>query len=133
MLVTLLIIACPPTRGCLESSFTLSQESRLPKWFASAGVPRDEATVTMDYYIGGLSRTAVFILRNGKGRRIAGVVGEQQGHTPLFVEGRSGADFYPSYEIITVDDITEVIEHRRMEPIFYITDDLVVKQKLGVR
>jgi hypothetical protein len=31
-----------------------------------------------------------------------------------------------------VNGITEVIEHRRMEPVFYISDDLEVRRKLGV-
>jgi hypothetical protein len=39
---------------------------------------------------------------------------------------------YPSYEIITVNGITEIIEHRKMEPIFYITDDPAVWKELGV-
>jgi hypothetical protein len=30
---------------------------------------------------------------------------------------------YPIYEATTVNGITEIIEHRKMEPIFYITDD----------
>jgi hypothetical protein len=33
---------------------------------------------------------------------------------------------YPSYEAITVNGITEIIEHRKMEPIFYVTDDAAV-------
>jgi len=87
----------------------------------------------MDYYIGPLGRTARFILRDGNGQLVAAVVGEPEGDSPSTVEGRTGPDGYPSYEVITVDGMTEVIEHRRMEPIFYITDDPVVKQKLGVQ
>jgi hypothetical protein len=33
---------------------------------------------------------------------------------------------YPAYEAITVNGVTEIIEHRKMEPIFYVTDDPVV-------
>lgn len=33
---------------------------------------------------------------------------------------------YPAYEAITVNGITEIIEHRKMEPIFYVTDDPTV-------
>jgi hypothetical protein len=33
---------------------------------------------------------------------------------------------YPSYEAITVNGITEIIEHRKMEPIFYVTNDIAV-------
>ena len=39
---------------------------------------------------------------------------------------------YPIYEVIKSRQVTEVIEHRQMEPIFYITDDAAVKVKLGV-
>jgi len=30
------------------------------------------------------------------------------------------------YEAITVNGITEIIEHRKMEPIFYVTDGTTV-------
>jgi hypothetical protein len=33
---------------------------------------------------------------------------------------------YPSYEAIIVNGIVEIIEHRKMEPIFYVTDDTAV-------
>jgi hypothetical protein len=39
---------------------------------------------------------------------------------------------YPSYELITVNGIIEIIEHRKMEPVFYITDDPAVWKELGV-
>jgi hypothetical protein len=136
LLASLLFAACSPTRGCIESDFTLSPESRLPKWFASAGTPRAEATVTMDYWLGLIEgRTATFKLWNAKGRKIAEVVGQQQGNEPLTLEppGATGPTPYPRYEIITVEGVTEIIEHRRMEPIFYISDDPDVKRKLGVR
>lgn len=38
---------------------------------------------------------------------------------------------YPSYEITTVGEITEFIEHRRVEPIFYVTDDPAVDEELA--
>ena len=33
---------------------------------------------------------------------------------------------YPVYEIIAVGGKTEIIEHRKMEPVFYVTDDPAV-------
>ena len=39
---------------------------------------------------------------------------------------------YPAYEVITVNGITDIIEHRKMEPIFYVTDDPAVWKELGV-
>jgi len=44
--------------------------------------------------------------------------------------GLDSATGYPSYGAWTVRGITEIIEHRRMEPIFYITDDPEVRAKV---
>lgn len=44
---------------------------------------------------------------------------------PFQLKG-SDASGYPAYEAITVDGITEIIEHRKMEPVFYVTDDASV-------
>ena len=135
MLAPLLFAAaCSPTRGCIESNFDLAPESRLPKWFASAGITRADATVTMDYWAGPVGRTATFTLRDKRGHRVARVVGKLRGKEPssLVLHGRTGRIPYPSYEVITATGITEVIEHRAMEPIFYITDDSRVKEQLYV-
>jgi hypothetical protein len=89
----------------------------------------------MDYWLGPFGRTATFTLRDATGRKIASVIGQLQGKEPLTLapHGATGPSDYPGYEVITADGITEVIEHRRMEPIFYITDDPDIKLKLGVR
>jgi hypothetical protein len=38
---------------------------------------------------------------------------------------------YPAYNVVTVDGITEIIERRKMEPIFYVTDDPSIWRELG--
>ena len=118
-----------------ESNFDLASESRLPKWFASAGVSRRDATVTMDYWGGPIGRTATFTLRGAQGQRVARLVGRLRGNEPISLvpHGETGPLPYPSYEVITANGITEVIEHRQMEPVFYISDDPRVKEQLGVR
>ena len=63
--------------------------------------------------------------------RCLGGPGPRQ-HT-LVPKPATGRFPYPRYEILTAKGITEVIEHRRMEPIFYIVDDLQVKRQLGVQ
>jgi hypothetical protein len=40
---------------------------------------------------------------------------------------------YPAYEAITINGITEIIEHRKMEPIFYVTDDPTVWKQYELR
>ena len=89
----------------------------------------------MAYYIGPNGRTATFALRHARtGKKIATADGTQKGSEPLNLENVQGPPYnrYPSYEIITVGKATEVIEHRKMEPVFYVTDEPAVLSKLGV-
>ena len=41
-------------------------------------------------------------------------------------------EMYPLYEIETANGISEVIEHKRMEPVFYVSDDTEVRRRLGL-
>jgi len=61
-------------------------------------------------------------------------VAQEKSNEPLTLgpNPETGPLPYPLYEILTARGITEVVEHRSMEPLFYITDDPEVKAKLGV-
>jgi hypothetical protein len=48
------------------------------------------------------------------------------------ITGRHAWNPHPTYEVITVEGTIDVIEHRRMEPIFYLNDDASVWKELGV-
>src|SRR5260370_9034138 len=118
-----------------ESTFELASESRLPKWITlPPGLTRTDVSITMSYYSLPWGNDATFILQDAKGKIRTKVNGKTRGlgpnqlkHPPPgFPAG------YPSYEVITVNGITEIIEHRKMEPIFYITDDPTVWKQLGV-
>ena len=88
----------------------------------------------MCYYIKQSGRVATFVLRGPLNAELAGVVGTSKGLEPLTLKNPP-AGFppgYPSYEIITVHGVPDVIEHRRMEPIFYVNDDPAVWAELGV-
>jgi hypothetical protein len=88
----------------------------------------------MTYYSVMWGNDATFILQDTKGKIRTKVNGKTRGrgtnylkHTPPgFSPG------YPSYSVITVNGITDIIEHRKPEPIFYITDDPAVWKELGV-
>jgi len=130
---------CFSSLGCSffpESSFELSPDSRLPRWFTlPPDLPRSDISVTMDYYIDSSGQTAKFTLLNRKtGARMDKVEGKLKGPQPLTLSNSQpgGPSGYPSYEVITARGITEVIEHRRAEPIFYIDDDAAVRSQLGV-
>jgi hypothetical protein len=124
-----LAIVCLIVTGCgssPESSFELGQESRLPNWFKlPPGLNRTDVRVTMDYFIGSSGRTARFKLLDSKGRQIAEVLGAQMGAVPIVLSTpRTGFPAgYPSYEVITANGVTEIIEHRKLEPTFYVSDD----------
>jgi hypothetical protein len=112
-----------------ESSFALASESRLPKWFnLSPNLERTNVTVTMDYQINSSGRTATFTMRDGSGAVVSKVIGNLTGSIPLQRKAKLSGhpEGYPEYEIVTAGGITEIIEHRKLEPVFYVTDDAAV-------
>lgn len=120
--------------GCLESSFKLAKDSRLPRWFEiPEGTSRDDLIVTMDYYSTFSGAEAVFNLYKKDGLfSLKKVVGIPRG--PLRPQNPPPGfpKHYPSYEVITVNGTIDVIEHRKMEPIFYMTDDPAIWKEFGV-
>jgi hypothetical protein len=118
-----------------ESTFELASDSRLPKWITlPPGLARSDVSITMSYYSKPWGNSATFILRDAKGQERTKVDGKVKGLYPLELKHPPPGfpPGYPSYEVITVNGITDIIEHRKMEPIFYITDDPAVWKELGV-
>jgi hypothetical protein len=118
-----------------ESTFELASESRLPKWITlPPGLARADVSITMSYYSMPWGRSATFILQDKKGKIRTKEHGKVRGLGPNYVKNpRPGfPPGYPAYEVITVNGITDIVEHRKPEPIFYITDDPAVWKELGV-
>jgi hypothetical protein len=134
LFIVLFCAACNPMRGCAESNFDLAEDSRLPKWFTLANGHRSDVTLVMTYYIGPGGSTAIFVLRDRNGRKLSEVDGAVRDSQPqtLTPAPPTGLLPYPVYEVVTFNGITEVIEHRKRGPMFYVTDDPDVKRKLGV-
>jgi hypothetical protein len=138
LLLSVALTISGSTIGCEwfpESTFELASESRLPKWITlPAGLTRADASITMSYYITPWGRSATFILKDTKGQIRTKVSGKERGGEPSQLKHPppSFPPGYPAYEVITVSGITEIIEHRKMEPIFYVTDDPAVWKELGV-
>jgi hypothetical protein len=136
LVVGLTVGACSPTRGCIESDFVLSPDSRIPAWFrVSPTARREDYEVTVDYWSGPFGRTATVSVKTRRGWPLDSVVAEQRGNQPLTLVPHSatGRIPYPTYEVLTARGITEVIEHRRMEPVCYLVDDPEIRNKLGVK
>jgi hypothetical protein len=120
-----------------ESTFELASESRMPKWITlPPGLARADVSITMSYYNKpwpwGWDTT--FILKDTKGKVLTKVYGKERGGEPSQLKHPPPGfpPGYPAYEVITVNSITDIIEHRKMEPIFYVTDDPAVWKELGV-
>jgi hypothetical protein len=88
----------------------------------------------MDYYVSLLGRTATFRLYDSHSQQRFKISGYMGGDRPLTLKNPPPgfAPGYPSYEVITINGIRDVVEHRAMEPIFYMTDDPAVRQDLDV-
>ncbi len=106
-----------------EATFTLSPASRLPSWFKlPPGYSRADVTVSMSYFVLSNGSIARFKMSTTRGETISRVTGTLRGLKPSVLPGSH--DGYPSYEVISVNGMVEVVEHRAMEPIFYVTDDM---------
>lgn len=122
-----LVLLCP--FGCRyipESTFELSPASRLPKWIElPKGVTRGDVSVSMNYYILPWGGRARFLVQERSQRTLRDVTGSTQAEY-FTVPGKSDESGYPSYQAVTVKGATELMEHRALEPVFYVTDDAAV-------
>jgi hypothetical protein len=133
IIIVALCVSCCAMNGCVESSFELANTSRLPQWIAiPPGLTRADVSVTMNYSINPLGRDVTFIEKDKKGRDLTKVSGKLKGLYPLHLKNPpAGFDpGYPAYEIVTLGGTTEIIEHRKMEPTFYVSDDSSVSKEL---
>ena len=139
LLFVALIISGSAIVGCEyfpESTFELASESRLPKWIAlPQGLTRADVSITMSLYDSLWGCDVKIILQDKKEQTLSTVYGEEKGRGPLYLKHppQGFPPGYPAYEVITVNSITDIVEHRKSEPIFYITDDPAVWKELGVR
>jgi hypothetical protein len=126
--------------GCLESRFMLSDDSRLPKWFVlPESMERSDFTVKMELYSSFSGGENVYKLyEKGTFFPIQKFTVASDMQPSIFCkELKSPAEGfpkgYPCYFVITKDGITDIIELRKMEPIFYMTDDTDVWEELGIK
>jgi hypothetical protein len=124
--------------GCIESTFQLSSESRLPKWFVVPdGVDRSQLSVKMELYSTFSGGKDIFTLyEKGKFFPVEKftVTSDMQyiGSVQLKSPPEGFPKGYPRYKVLTINDITDIIELRKMEPFFYMTDDPAIWKELGV-
>jgi hypothetical protein len=138
-IVIVAVCAFPSTiTGCIESTFNLASESRLPRGMATpSGFTRDDVSVTLDFYTPG---PAEFTLRDKNGRKLATVTGEVKGD-PIYLKTPPDP-LTPAYEIVVINGVTEILEcipyrdnanmvqNGRIVALFKVVDDPALKKEL---
>lgn len=116
-----------------ESTFTLASESRLPKWITlPPGHTRADVSITISYYDSLWGSDVKVTIQDEKKQTLTNVYGTAKGRGPLYLKHppQGFPSGYPAYYVITVNGITDIVEHRKPEPIFYLTDDPAVWKEL---
>ena len=85
----------------------------------------------MNYYVTPSGRASTFVLQDSKGTILKKLHGSEACDKPFELKNpiQGYPSGYPAYELVTVNGTTEVIEHRKMEPVFYISDDAAIKNQ----
>jgi len=133
VILSILLSGCHPMRGFLESRFELSADARLPVWFKTQlnTYSRDNLTLVLRYYTPLFDvDDSVLTLELKDGTSIATVTGRNFWH-PKTIEVKDNCSkrsrVWPVYVIFTVQDKSEILQFRKMEPKFYVSDEEDVK------
>jgi len=117
-----------------ESQFRLDRESRLPRWFAvRKEYKREDLDVEIYYYVAPFGKTnfiAYLIGPPPERKKLEKKYGVKRWHPGSEKKWYAKYDHYPDFNIVTIDGITELIEHRHMAPIFHVSDDSELKRDI---
>ena len=123
----LLVTACSPYRGFIESEFTLADESPLPVWLEPLpdGYSRDDVKVIIQYYSPPWNVDDTVVMVKTGFRTLEKKTGDGEYHPEYLKWAKEdwANRRYPAYYTVTIDGTTEIIEHKKMEPIFYVSDE----------
>jgi len=128
-LIAAVCISACAISGCLESSFKIASESRLPKWVTlPAGVARADVLLTVNYYTTLQGGSVQFTLLDKNKQTIEKKSGKDRCRKPFQLRNSTQGfpSGYPNYAVVIVDGITEILEQREPEDILYVTDDSAV-------
>jgi len=130
LLTASLLTTCHPIIGLFpESSFVLSEDSRLPKWFeVPKPYSRKDVTVEIHYFINLFGTNFKAILIGPEHKKLDRETGTQRWHpeTLEIIKTKEGRNSRPHYVIAEINGIEEIIEHREKDNIFYITDNQLI-------
>jgi hypothetical protein len=108
--------------GFAESNFNLSKDSRLPRWFQlPSGVDRNGITVEFTYF---LSKTKMAAINSKTGKILFSAEADKKHHPITEAESKTMKQGWPcpSYNIITVNGMEEIVAHIERGDIVYIVE-----------
>ena len=124
-------------RGFVESEFKLASNSPLPAWYPQLpeGYSRKDVTIRMQYYTPFFDvDDTVFIVESSWWNTLYKETGTSKHHPKYWAWANKDwpARAHPGYVNVTIGGVTEVIEHKKMEPIFYISNETAVIETMGL-
>jgi hypothetical protein len=142
-LIAAVCISACAINGCIESTFNLASESRLPQGVTiPPGLTRADVSVTLDFYTMGQAK---FTLRDKTGKELTTVTGKTKGN-PVYLkttpQGPDPSPRGPGYELVVINGVTEIMECRpyrehenmvqngRIVALFYVVDDPTITKEL---
>lgn len=108
--------------GFAESNFNLNKDSRLPKWFQMpTGIGRNDINVEFIYF---LSKMKIAAINNRTGKIFFSTEADMNHHPITEAESKAMKQGWPcpSYNIISVSGVTEVLAHIEKGNIVYIVE-----------
>ncbi|MFH1021538.1 MAG: hypothetical protein V1782_13155 [Pseudomonadota bacterium] len=125
--------------GCLEARLWLSDQSRLPKWVVvPKGKNRNDFSVKMESHstvTAGKIIFKIYYKDNVSPIQEYEITTTMQSDilpAQLKLPPKGFPQGFPKYIPITVNGITDIVEQRKMEPVFYMTDDPSIWKEFGV-
>lgn len=145
VLLCILVVACSPVRGCVESSFELAPESRLPDWLnVPSDMPREAVTLRISNYVpfsDMIDNTVLVVTIAGELREFTAKHWwhpRTQRQLDAYYETEPRPKFpHPTYVVIEVEGQIDVIEHRApreqnrepLKSLFWMaTDPVILKE-----
>jgi hypothetical protein len=122
--------------GCLESEFELAESSKLPKWIVLPdGIERKDITVNLSYYTDSDFKLVLHKKGSSGLTTLQTIEGTSEHHPEYWAWANEDwpARSHPGYVILSVSGETEIVEHRKMEPIFYVSNQQVVENTIRAK
>jgi hypothetical protein len=120
--------------GFLESSFELSSASRMPNWLGlSQKQEREDIILVLNYYSNAKAKVTIWKKFGFIRMPIKWKWGQSQ-HHPAYWEWAHEdwpTRIHPGYVNVTINGITEIVEHKKREPIFYISNEETVRKVIN--